>query len=934
MKKLLMFLAIGFVMQSMVFAAWVEQTLPAIGQPLNAVVMSDESTAVAVGDAGKIVRTTDYGQTWTAIISPVPAMINLNDVCAVPGNPSLLFAVGEDTSGLNSLTYTSTDGGINWVAVGSIANTNAEAITFVSSTVGWVCGDGGQAVWKTVDGGSTWNITNNGIALGVNYYDIQAIDANNLQVVGGGGNAFYTIDGGTNWIADDTDGTAQELYALHFINSSVGWIVGGSNDEITGNLLIRKQTAIGFAWEVQDSQITSISDVFCDVFFVDANIGYAVTITGKIVSTANGGTTWTSSGDAGEQLLGLNFLDAGNGYAVGGAAGKVFRWEVAPTVTAINPTQVGRGVTNYDIVVTGTDFQNPCSATITNGGENITVNSTTYNSPTSVTVNVDVPSGATTGAVWDIQITNTPNSRSGTGSNLLTVNNLPTISSINLNGKTSRYPGWSGSFTITGTNFVPASATLAFASANITVNSYSVDSATTITGTMTIGTTAGDFSFTVNNNDGNSVNSTMTVNPSMALSGVIPSTINLGTTVNDLTISGSGFLAGIIASDIVISAGTVNSITSVNSNSIVLSYTAPSAGIGAKNLTVTNFNGQVKTLPSALTINDPTVPPPVISSVSPTSGIQGNTLDVTISGSNFQAGATVTFSNSGITINSTTITSASITVNISIAAAATTGLTTVVVSNLDGGSASYGNAFTVISSGGGTDPTINNSKPIVPNFGIKLTSSSSSSSGLASFAITGDDRQSYAINGTNFGADMQVSFSSSSPATTSIMAPPAVPIPSQITVRTNADGTQQIIFFLNELTVPLGFYDIMIVDSTTGLSASKTRAFEVKDPTVVAANLPAAQAYPSPADPKTAGSISLQFEMAESVNDVYLWIYDISGALVQKIGPINTHTGSNTTEWDFIRIGGLKVGDGIYKFTVATGNKTFTSGKFAVHRRP
>jgi subtilisin family serine protease len=72
---------------------------------------------------------------------------------------------------------------------------------------------------------------------------------------------------------------------------------------------------------------------------------------------------------------------------------------------------------------------------------------------------------------------------------------------------------------------------------------------------------------------------------------------------------------------------------------------------------------------------------PFIGSITPAIGAVGTTLNVTISGANFQSGVTVTFG-SGVTVNSTTLSSASeLTVHITITAAATLGFHDVTVTN-------------------------------------------------------------------------------------------------------------------------------------------------------------------------------------------------------------------------------------------------------------
>jgi len=91
-------------------------------------------------------------------------------------------------------------------------------------------------------------------------------------------------------------------------------------------------------------------------------------------------------------------------------------------------------------------------------------------------------------------------------------------------------------------------------------------------------------------------------------------------------------------------------------------------------------------------------PAPTLDSLSPTSATQGTTLDVMLTGSNFIDGvSSVSFSGTGITINTTTINSdTEIVVHISIDAAAATGDQDVTVTNAGpGGGASATQTFTV-----------------------------------------------------------------------------------------------------------------------------------------------------------------------------------------------------------------------------------------------
>lgn len=89
---------------------------------------------------------------------------------------------------------------------------------------------------------------------------------------------------------------------------------------------------------------------------------------------------------------------------------------------------------------------------------------------------------------------------------------------------------------------------------------------------------------------------------------------------------------------------------------------------------------------------------PTISSVSPASKTQDvSDVDITVEGTDFQDGAAVTFSGTGITVNSTSfVDSTEVTANIDVASDATASERNVTVTNPDEGTVTSNNAFEVL----------------------------------------------------------------------------------------------------------------------------------------------------------------------------------------------------------------------------------------------
>jgi hypothetical protein len=130
---------------------------------------------------------------------------------------------------------------------------------------------------------------------------------------------------------------------------------------------------------------------------------------------------------------------------------------------------------------------------------------------------------------------------------------------------------------------------------------------------------------------------------------------------------------------------------------IVYLDVAPSATLGPRNVTVTNYDGQSGTLPRGFTImaTSPFLPP-VINSITPTIGLQGKRMDLTIHGQNFVDRPTVVFSGRDVIVNSVTTSSPTeLLVNIVISDTAPVGLHDLTVANPDGQSDALTRAFEV-----------------------------------------------------------------------------------------------------------------------------------------------------------------------------------------------------------------------------------------------
>jgi len=226
---------------------------------------------------------------------------------------------------INSANYfiKTTNSGNNWNSslIPYISSSPGKQ-SFVNDNTGWICGffynDVCGMVLKTTNQGQTWDSTR--VAYTYALIDIQFVNNNTgwtlaRSVVHTGYSIFKSTNGGLNWYSQLTiNGSNINLYDQHFVNSNVGFITG--TDTNTNTPLIYKTTNSGVNW----NRIDFSNDFICDnLFFVNENTGYTVSMIGNISKTTNGGYNWISKviPDLQKMYLSVFFLNENTGYVSG-----------------------------------------------------------------------------------------------------------------------------------------------------------------------------------------------------------------------------------------------------------------------------------------------------------------------------------------------------------------------------------------------------------------------------------------------------------------------------------------------------------------------------------------------------------------------------------------------------------------------------------------
>jgi photosystem II stability/assembly factor-like uncharacterized protein len=240
--------------------------------------MVDSLKAFAVGDVGKILKTTDGGKTWANSNNSGSQTVFYN-VCFTDSLHG--FTVGG--CGNNGAIIYTTDGGKNWMQQNHFDLNILTAIAFSDPENGMIVGIKGSAA-KTTDGGASWTVLNSGTSM--NLWGISYPDPNTAFAIGESPDfhnniVLRTTNGGATWDSLSV-GASNRLFSVWFTDASHGVIAG------MGGLIVRTDNG-GTTWEIQkDASSTFLNSVH----FVDCSNGYITGYMNTVLHTTNGGRTW------------------------------------------------------------------------------------------------------------------------------------------------------------------------------------------------------------------------------------------------------------------------------------------------------------------------------------------------------------------------------------------------------------------------------------------------------------------------------------------------------------------------------------------------------------------------------------------------------------------------------------------------------------------
>ncbi len=364
-------------------------TGPLGADPFYAVLFSDAEHGYVLGNGSDSWRSTDGGVHWSRMYG-------------VPGGSWYqisFFSPLEGIIGANGAAAATYDGGVNWylrsgypdcpvmygadyrdplvgIAGGWLPKTDADGIFKTidggktwdqthpksANTVLWmdsnrVIADEGTTVLESLDAGDSWHTIASGIWTGFS----KITRAGTSDVVVGvslKGDIWRSPDGGYSWDwVFDGLGSLPASWDVKFVDSDNGWVVGDTG-------LIFATSDSGITWRQINSGVGS---QIYDLKAIDGNVAMAVAHNGYILRTENGGKFWkTQKVEVTGQIFGrdenLHAIDVLNRDVaiVAGPGGMVFRTDDG----AQSWQNIGYPALSGDFYIEGVSFTDPLNGWI------------------------------------------------------------------------------------------------------------------------------------------------------------------------------------------------------------------------------------------------------------------------------------------------------------------------------------------------------------------------------------------------------------------------------------------------------------------------------------------------------------------------------------------------------------------------------------------
>ncbi|RYG93715.1 hypothetical protein EON65_58495 [archaeon] len=280
----------------------------------SAVTWPSDGTVLACSydsKGGLVIRSTDYGVTWTQVASIPNALNGLTSKTLTANGLTYYMAVDNSRR-----TYLSNGTGQTWGRVGDRSDMNLFSAVIGSNGMAFTAGANvvRRASYSTVF--STWTYLTIAPDPFFNlWFDVSTSDGVNVIIVGSDGMVYYSTTSGDSWTAGSS-GTNSSIYCVsHATSSSVFAMAAGASGYLA------KTLDGGSTWTIMTAFSTDYTAQYRSISVLSSTEAYVAAYStiidpkGVIYRTLNGGITWTLMSSLDSQLYSLAMYSSDYGVA-------------------------------------------------------------------------------------------------------------------------------------------------------------------------------------------------------------------------------------------------------------------------------------------------------------------------------------------------------------------------------------------------------------------------------------------------------------------------------------------------------------------------------------------------------------------------------------------------------------------------------------------